>query len=103
LKILNIHVTIGNFLFNEDFLSYAIPIDLSPYIPNENKKDDSQDNNIVFVIILVVSLLLVIIIIIVVFSIIYMKLKGKNKTLEERVLSVEMLNADKKKKKTVFV
>jgi len=100
---LNIHVTIGNFLFNEDFLSYAIPIDLSPYIPNENKKDDSQDNNIVFVIILVVSLLLVIIIIIVVFSIIYMKLKGKNKTLEERVLSVEMLNADKKKKKTVFV
>jgi hypothetical protein len=99
---INIHVIIVDFFYNEDFLSYSIPIDLSSLMPDENKSDQ-QNDKIIYVIILVVGLLLIIIIIIVVFSIIYIKLKGKNKTLEERVLSVELLNTDKKKEKTVFV
>lgn len=100
---INIHVIIKDYFFNEDFLSYVMPIDLSPYMPDENKNNDQQDNNVVFIVIFPVILLVAIIIIIVVFSIVYIKMKGKNKTLEERVLSVEMLNANKKKEKTVFV
>ena len=100
---INVHVIVGDFLFNEDFLSYSIPIDLSPYMPEENTNDDQNGQSIALVITLIVGLLLIIIIIIVVFSYIYIKMKGKNKTLEERVLSVEMLNSDKKKEKTVFV
>jgi hypothetical protein len=100
---INIHIIIQDFLFNEDYLSYSIPIDLSPYIPDENKDNDSQKANLTIVIILAVVLLIVIIIIIVVFSYIYIKMKGENKSLEERVYSVEMLNANKKKEKTVFV
>jgi hypothetical protein len=100
---INVHVIVGDFLFNEDFLSYSIPIDLSPYIPDENKDNDSQKANLTIVIILAVVLPIVIIIIIVVFSYIYIKMKGENKSLEERVYSVEMLNANKKKEKTVFV
>ena len=72
-------------------------------MPEENRNDDQNGQSIALVITLIVGLLLIIIIIIVVFSYIYIKMKGKNKTLEERVLSVEMLNSDKKKEKTVFV
>ena len=91
---LNVHVIIGEKLNDEDFLSYIIKIDLSDYIDKEQK---NQNKNIILVISIISGLLLTIIIIIIVFSCVYTKLKDKNKSLEDRVNSVEMLNAEKDK------
>jgi len=71
-------------------LSYTIPIDLSD---NRKKEDKTPENNNILAILIIVGISIAIIIIIsILFIIFYLKIKKKNKALQEKVLAVSFSN-----------
>ena len=83
---IKIDVIFNEYYFKEDFLVYALPIELKDELKKEDNtfKDYLNKNKILLVIILII------IVIMLIFIILYFKIKKKNRNLESQVLSISL-------------
>ena len=87
---IKINVIFNEYYFKEDFLAYALPIELK----DELKKEDDSfekylDNNKILLI-----AILIVIVIMVIFIILYIKMRRRNRNLESQVLSISLTSGN---------